>query len=277
MCSCNHWVKLSPVCILLKRILIVALANSGIIFAAGLPTSIVGICTELGKKYSFPSSKGSAMIFCNIVIKWWAGFSALLELAVCPWIPLAERKKLIAPRLPIFILSPTVLLEVGSPTMQWSRAILFFFIHSIILIVPLTASFSSSPVIINDICPPKLEPCLLIKEFVAEIKHAILLFMSSAPLPNSFPSAIVAEKGGYFQDFSLPGGTTSVWPAKARCFPDSPILAYRFSISSNPSSLKVSLVDLKPSDLRCFSTTLRAPSSLGVTLAHWTSSCVRAI
>ena len=29
-----------------------------------------------------------------------------------------ERKKLIAPRLPIFILSPTVLLEVGSPTMQ---------------------------------------------------------------------------------------------------------------------------------------------------------------
>ena len=64
--------------------------------------------------------------------------------------------------------------------------------------------------IIKDNFPPKLELYLLKNLLVAEIKQAILLFISSAPLPNNLPSAIVAEKGGYFHDSSLPGGTTSV-------------------------------------------------------------------
>ena len=43
--------------------LIVALANSGIILAAELPTSKVGICIEEGKKNSLPLSRGFDKIF----------------------------------------------------------------------------------------------------------------------------------------------------------------------------------------------------------------------
>ena len=63
------------------------------------------------------------------------------------------------------------------------------------------------------------------------MKQAILLFISSTPLPYNLSFSIVAEKGGKRQDSSFPAGTTSVCPAKARCFPDEPIEAKRFFTS----------------------------------------------
>ena len=44
----------SAVCSSLNLILIVAFANSGITLCAELPTSNVGTCMEVGRKYSFP-------------------------------------------------------------------------------------------------------------------------------------------------------------------------------------------------------------------------------
>ena len=59
-------------------------------------------------------------------------------------------------------------------------------------------------------------PYLSINLLVADIKQAMLLFISSVPLPYNLPSSIVAEKGGKRQDSSLPAGTTSVCPANAK-------------------------------------------------------------
>ena len=89
-----------------------------------------------------------------------------------------------------------------------------------------------------------------------------------------FPS-IFAEKGGYFHWCSLPGGTTSVCPAKAKCFPFDPIVAKRLSTSYEFLSEKGSLVQLKPRDSKWFWTILRAPSSLGVILGHLIKACVK--
>ena len=66
---CIHFIKLSLVCWSLKRILIEALAISGMTFTAELPMSKVGIWIELGRKYSLPESKGVEIIFCNIAIR----------------------------------------------------------------------------------------------------------------------------------------------------------------------------------------------------------------
>ena len=55
----------SAVCSSLNQILIVALASSGITLCAELPTSNVGTCIELGRKYSFPLSSGVARILVN--------------------------------------------------------------------------------------------------------------------------------------------------------------------------------------------------------------------
>ena len=53
----------------LNLIFTVALANSGIIFCAVLPMSIVAICMEVGKKLSLPLSNGFEIILFNNVVK----------------------------------------------------------------------------------------------------------------------------------------------------------------------------------------------------------------
>ena len=104
--SFNQSIKDSAVCWSLKRMLIVALAYSGITLCAGLPTSKVATCTDVGKKNSLPLSSGSERILVTSLDRWWTGFSPLWPFAVCPWTPFAVRKKLIEPLLPILILSP---------------------------------------------------------------------------------------------------------------------------------------------------------------------------
>ena len=61
--SSSHWISDSAVCWSLKRMFILALAYSGITLLAGLPTSIVGIWIDVGKKNSLPSSSGVLRIF----------------------------------------------------------------------------------------------------------------------------------------------------------------------------------------------------------------------
>ena len=116
-----QFIRESDECISLNLILTVALANSGITFWTGLPISIVAIWTDVGKKFSLPSSRDSYNILFSKFTKWCEEFSAKWELAVCPWIPFTWKKKLTDPLLPIFTLSPTSFLEVGSPTRQWSN------------------------------------------------------------------------------------------------------------------------------------------------------------
>ena len=86
------------------------------------------------------------------------------------------------PRLPILIISPSLFGFVGSPTMQKSILSFFFFKYSTTFFVPLIARASSSPVIRKLIEP--LNFFLFFKNLsTADIKQAMELFMSLAPLP----------------------------------------------------------------------------------------------
>ena len=73
----------------------------------------------------------------------------------------------------------------------------------------------------------------------------MLLFISSVPRPNSLSFSIIAENGGCFHELSLPGGTTSVWPAKQKFGEDFPSFAYKFF-----TFLKLIILQLKPIDLK---------------------------
>src|SRR5262249_54837585 len=90
-------------------------------------------------------------------------------------------------------------------------------------------------------------------------------FMSTAPRPYNSSPAISAENGGYFQAFSSPGGTTSVWPAKTRFGPAVPLRAYKFSTGSVSASLNVIRCTAKPAAFSVFSRNASAPPSAGVT------------
>ena len=72
----------------------------------------------------------------------------------------------------------------------------------------------------------------------------MLPFISSEPLPYNFPSDIVAENGGYFQEVKFPGGTTSVCPANARFLPLLPIFANKCLLTILYFSMNVTI--LKP-------------------------------
>ena len=67
--SSIHSIRVSAVCRSLKRIFIVAFANSGITLWAVLPTSKVGICILVGKKNSLPSSIGFSKIFDKSLVR----------------------------------------------------------------------------------------------------------------------------------------------------------------------------------------------------------------
>ena len=87
------------------------------------------------------------------------------------------------PLLPILIISPSLLGLVGSPTKQKSIFSFFFFKKSTTFLVPLIATPSSSPVIKKLIDPLKFLFSFK-KILTADVKHAIELFMSLAPLPS---------------------------------------------------------------------------------------------
>ena len=80
--------------------------------------------------------------------------------------------------------------------------------------MPLIAGPSSSPVRRKLIEP--LNAPLAMKRKAAATEAATPPFMSQAPRPQSSPSAISPENGSNRQRALSPGGTTSVWPAKAR-------------------------------------------------------------
>ncbi|KAE9515589.1 hypothetical protein FXW26_02015 [Candidatus Liberibacter asiaticus] len=88
-------------------------------------------------------------------------------------------------------------MHVGSPTIHASHFSPFFSIHDSIFFVPFIAGPSSSPVIKREIDPKFLY--FGIKRATAAIKQAMLPFISTIPRPYIFPSAIVAENGGYVQ------------------------------------------------------------------------------
>ena len=82
------------------------------------------------------------------------------------------------------------------------------------LAVPFTAGPSSSPVIRKEIEPREV-PWRATWARAAATAAAMPPFMSQAPRPCTIPSATVPAKGGKRQAAASPGGTTSVWPAKA--------------------------------------------------------------
>jgi hypothetical protein len=88
------------------------------------------------------------------------------------------------PRRPIFIMSPNFFEEVGSPTTQASIVSPRSARRFSILVVPLTAGPSSSPVISRLMAPPKSGPRFLRNRALASVKAAIAPFMSAAPRPN---------------------------------------------------------------------------------------------
>ena len=71
-------------------------------------------------------------------------------------------------------------------------------------------------------------------------------FMSAAPRPHSAPSASVAENGGKRQRAESPGGTTSVWPAKAKFGASRPKRAQRLAIVGVPASANETISTAKP-------------------------------
>ena len=85
------------------------------------------------------------------------------------------------PRLPFLITSPIADGFVGSPTTQKSGTLPDASSHSTILIVPLIAAASSSPVIIRLILPASLSVARY--DLQAPTKAAIPPFISAAPRP----------------------------------------------------------------------------------------------
>ena len=111
------------------------------------------------------------------------------------------------PRLPIFIVSPTNLEEVGSPTIQSVITSSFFDTHFNSSFVPYSALPSSSLVIKST--SEQLSSSSVITSFRATRNAATEDFISTEPLPKILPSLISPLNGLLVHKFSSPGGTTS--------------------------------------------------------------------
>ena len=183
--------------------------------------------------------------------------------SICKW-----HDKL--PRRPFLITSPIWLGLVGSPTTQASGTCWLIFIHSTIFTVPKSASASSSPVIIK-LIDPRSGVCSM-NSATAATKAAIPPFMSAAPRPNSFPSCTTPLNGSCCHFSRSPTGTTSVWPAKAKCGPLIPRRAKRLSMRATPVP-NGNLVQSKPNLLSSSCIKSSAPPSAGVTDGQRTRSC----
>ena len=173
------------------------------------------------------------------------------------------------PRRPIFIISPIVLGQVGSPTRQWSIFSPLASIQSRSATVPSVASPSSSPVIANTIDP--FGGVAATKSIAAAAKAATPDFMSVAPRPYINPSLTSAPKGSTLHASISPTGTTSVCPLnpKVRPFVCPPQRAKRLEVS--PRSTR--FVE-KPASESCFSSNCNAPPSIGVIVGQRINSAV---
>ena len=148
---------------------------------------------------------------------------------MCPCLPKIFNLPPSEPRLPTLAQSATFLLDVGSPTRQKSICSSSSIIFSMILSMNPSLELPSS-LDVSNIANLKLSFSMVFKNsFVLSIKTATDDFMSAVPLPYRISCSIVAEKGGYFHLSSGPLGTTSVCPRKQKSFPESPIVAYKFS------------------------------------------------
>ena len=149
--------------------------------------------------------------------------------ALCPAFPLAFMRRLSEPRLPIFILSPSILCDVGSPVMQASKFFCLWSSASSSAFVPKTAGPSSSPVS-SITMEPFLSVLFFIMRAVAAMKAATEPFMSTLPLAIMNPFFICAWYGGASHRLGFPSGTVSRCPQNARVGFVVPIRAYRFSV-----------------------------------------------
>src|SRR5690606_41149878 len=109
-------------------------------------------------------------------------------------------------------MSPSVLGQVGSPTIALSHVSPLAAAHASSFTVPLTAGPSSSPVISSETAPLGA-PCLSTQRANAATKQAIPPFMPTAPPPSSTPYWTTPAKGGYAHQGASPGGTTPASPA----------------------------------------------------------------
>ena len=172
-------------------------------------------------------------------------------------------------------MSPSRCCDVGSPTRQRSGTRPCASIQSSIIVVPKVAGPSSSPVMMK-LRRPTSGP-LLRWRAVAAIMAASAPFMSAAPRPTMKPSFTSAANGSSLQPARSPAGTTSLWPAKAKCGPGLPAsVAKRLSTGPSGSWPKGRRVQAKPRPVSARSSTSSAPSSAGVTLGQRISSWVRA-
>ena len=124
------------------------------------------------------------------------------------------------PRLPILIASPKTRREVGSPSRQSRKRILRARKVATICATPSLASPSSSEVRITA-SEAALFFIVAARRRQATIIAATEVFISAAPRPNKNPSRSMGTKGSLVQAAS-PGGTTSMWPAKAKSTTPSP-------------------------------------------------------
>ncbi len=126
----------SPFCRSLKRIDNRASALAGMTLVALLPTAMSVISILLGWNQSVPLSRWMASISDIIATSFGIGLSARCGYATWPCVPATEIHILTDPRRPIFIMSPSRLTLVGSPTRQASGIEPRFCICSISARVP---------------------------------------------------------------------------------------------------------------------------------------------
>src|SRR5690349_16598766 len=155
--------------------------------------------------------------------------------------PFTVRRPVSDPRRPFLIVSPNFSTDEGSPTMQKSMASPRALNASTTRTVPSTEGPSSSDVTRSAI-EPGCEGCAPTKRSAAVTNAAMDVFMSAAPRPYRFPSRIVGTKGSECHFSSGPGGTTSVWPARATTGRAVPWRIHRFttSLQRNTSAWKPS-------------------------------------
>ncbi len=168
------------------------------------------------------------------------------------------------PRRPFLIMSPVRCTEVGSPTMQNCGASSRALSLSQTTTVPSTAGPSSS-LVSKKAMPSAGFGCAARNSCTATTMAASEVFMSLAPRPYSLPSLCVGVNGSLDHCASGPVGTTSVWPAKARVWPEVPgRLAQRLRTRkvSGPDSMNS---QAKPSGCNASARMSMHPASSGVT------------